>query len=300
MTVLENVSYGLVVGGARRFAVVLPAAAVYYLTVASADNWAGAVCNLGRYIMPVIPLVLAYATLALADAREGVWTMALALAGWTAILARLLWQDPHAANDCALLLARSVFADGNVYVPNLFLRTWADAAPGLWARVLAWMVVGGVAAWWVRKAAAREAASAARSLIGGAAIVLCLAAVLERWPSVRTRPAWDDAVALADGASAHFLGAVTVRDDAAQPRPGTFQVLVRSRDPREAVAFTVEGEGTIRVGGSAPIVVSGRALPLRVPLTPLRRLTGRRGVEESLGRQDLTLDGALVLRALTP
>ena len=51
---------GLVVGGARRFAVVFPAALVYYLTVASADNWAGAVCNLGRYFMPVAPLLIAF------------------------------------------------------------------------------------------------------------------------------------------------------------------------------------------------------------------------------------------------
>ena len=68
--------------------------------------------------------------LARADARPGVRAVALALAGWTAVIARLLWHDPHAANDCALLLARSAFADGNVYVPNLFLRAWADAAPG--------------------------------------------------------------------------------------------------------------------------------------------------------------------------
>ncbi len=291
---------GAVLPGARRLAWALPAALVYYATVASADNWSGAVCNLGRYIMPVIPLVLAYATLTLADAREGVWTMGLALGGLTAILARLLWQDPHAANDCALLLARSVFADGNVYVPNLFLRTWADAAPGLWARVLAWLILATVVAWWVRKAAAREAASAARSVFGGAAIVLCLAAVLERWPSARTRPAWNDALPLGDGATAHFLGPVTVRDDSARPRAGAFEVLVRSREQRATLALTVEGQGVLRVGGAAPLVVSGRPLPIVVPLAPLRRLTGRRGVEESLARQELAVEGALVLRPLTP
>lgn len=288
---------GVVLPAARRLAWAVPAALVYYVTVASADNWSGAVCNLGRYIMPVIPLALAFATLTLADAREGVWTMALALAGFSAILARLLWQDPHAANDCALLLARSALADGNVYVPNLFLRRWADAAPGLWARVLAWATLGGVVAWWVRKAAAREAASAARSLFGGAAIVLCLAFVLERWPTARTRPAWDDAIALEGGAVAHFLDGVAVRDDAALPRPGTFEVLVRSREPRDTLALTVEGAGAIRVGGSAPIVVSGRPLPLAVPLEPLRRLTGRRGAQESLARQELAIEGSLVLRA---
>ncbi|HEY6552119.1 MAG TPA: hypothetical protein VI669_02135, partial [Vicinamibacteria bacterium] len=44
--------------------VALPAAAVYYLTVAAADNWAGAVCNLGRYLMPIAPLAVAFVGLA--------------------------------------------------------------------------------------------------------------------------------------------------------------------------------------------------------------------------------------------
>ena len=43
----------------------MPAAAVYYLTVASADNWAGAVCNLGRYFMPVAPLAVALVGIAI-------------------------------------------------------------------------------------------------------------------------------------------------------------------------------------------------------------------------------------------
>ena len=56
---------GLALGGARRLAVVMPAAAAYYLTVASADNWAGAVCNLGRYFMPVAPLAVALVGIAI-------------------------------------------------------------------------------------------------------------------------------------------------------------------------------------------------------------------------------------------
>ena len=61
---------GLALGGARRFAVVMPAAAVYYLTVASADNWAGAVCNLGRYFMPVAPLAVALVGIAIDRVRH--------------------------------------------------------------------------------------------------------------------------------------------------------------------------------------------------------------------------------------
>ena len=291
---------GAVLPAARRLLWALPAALVYYLTVASADNWSGAVCNLGRYIMPVVPLVLAFAILALADAREGVWTIALALGGWTAILARLLWQDPHAANDCALLLARSVFADGNVYVPNLFLRTWADAASGLWARVGAWLVLAAALAWWVRKAAAREAASAARSLFGGAALVLVLAALLERWPSARTRPAWNDALPLPDGTTVHFLGDVTMRDEAALARHAGVELLVRSREPRTEVVLTAEGTGAIRVGGAPPVVLAGRPVSLRIPLEPLRELTGRRGASEVLARQRVFVEGAALLRAGTP
>ncbi len=64
---------GLLLGGARRFALVLPAAAVYYLTVASADNWAGAVCNLGRYFMPVAPLAIALVAVALDRALAPSW-----------------------------------------------------------------------------------------------------------------------------------------------------------------------------------------------------------------------------------
>ena len=87
---------GLVLGGARRFAFVLPAAVVYYATVASADNWSGAVCNLGRYVMPVAPLAVALAGVALArtSSRRGAVAVALMLAGWTGLLALRLLPGP--------------------------------------------------------------------------------------------------------------------------------------------------------------------------------------------------------------
>ena len=56
--------------------------------------------------------------------------LVLMLAAWTGLFAIALWQDPHAANDSALLLAKSAYADGNQYVPNLFIRRWSDGAPG--------------------------------------------------------------------------------------------------------------------------------------------------------------------------
>ena len=146
---------GLVLGGARRFAVILPAALAYYLTVASADNWSGAVCNLGRYVMPVAPLGVALVGIAIARTshRRGAVTLVLALASWTALLALALRQDPHAANDSALLLAKSTYADGLQYIPGLFIRTWADAAPGLALRILAWLLLTAAAAFWLRRVA---------------------------------------------------------------------------------------------------------------------------------------------------
>ena len=181
---------GLALGGARRFAVVMPTAAVYYLTVASADNWAGAVCNLGRYFMPVAPLAVVLVGIAIDralssrgassgpcdegsaiatpvdpsgpdptevprddKARRGALALVLILAVWTALFAVALWRDPHAANDSALLLAKSTYADGHQYIPGLFIRRWTDGAPGLWARVLAWLGALGAVAWWLKRVA---------------------------------------------------------------------------------------------------------------------------------------------------
>ncbi|HYU41094.1 MAG TPA: hypothetical protein VEQ84_03010, partial [Vicinamibacteria bacterium] len=160
---------GLVLpGGAAR---VLRRAAlpvfVYYLTVAAADNWSGAVCNLGRYILPALPYALALVALVLARARgrRGVHALFLAFAAWSALIAVRLWNDPHAANDCALLLARSAIADGSAYIPNLFIRAWSEGAPGLWARVLVWVCLGaGLAAWLGRAARGRAGARPAAAL----------------------------------------------------------------------------------------------------------------------------------------
>src|SRR6185295_1860747 len=123
-----------------RFALVLPAAVVYYVTVASADNWAGAVSNLGRYFMPLAPLAVALVAIALdrIGEKRGALALALVLAALSIVFAAALWDDPHAANDSAVLLAKSTFADGNQYVPNLHVREWSESAPGLWARVAVW------------------------------------------------------------------------------------------------------------------------------------------------------------------
>jgi hypothetical protein len=270
---------GLLLKGPLRRA--MPAMAVYYATVAAADNWSGAVCNLGRYFMPVAPFVIALCavTLAKSATRPAVRMAALTLAGWTAVLAWLLWGDPHAANDCAQLLARSVFADGNAYVPNLFIRAWSDAAPGLWARVLAWIAIGGGLGWWAARG--RGPASPVRALAIGAAALLVLGFALERWPTARRAAAFPDAVEVRSG--------VTVFTSDGR------DLLVRSREPLSGVRLRATGEGSVRIPGLPPFVVAAGGTEADVPLSPVAHLTGRRGVEEWLYRQRIEVDGPVVI-----
>jgi hypothetical protein len=293
---------GLALPAGRRLRAALPVAAIYYLTVASADNWSGAVCNLGRYVMPVVPLLLACAAAALARAgrRPGVWMVALALAAWSALLARLLWQDAHAANDCALLLARSAIGDGNVYVPNLFIRTWADAAPGLAARLAAWIALAALLAWWLRRVhAGRGGLSAPRALAALAAVSLVTAAALERWPVPRTRARWPDALALPDGSTVFYTGEVRAEGEGMRALSGTVGLLVRSA-ARESLTIVADGDGELRIADGAPIVLAGRPLTVRVPLERVATLTGRRGATEVLGRQrvEVATRGGIALAVL--
>ena len=266
----------------------LPVMAVYYLTVAAADNWSGAVCNLGRYFMPVAPFAIALAGVGLARTatRSAVRWVALTLAGWTAVVTWALWHDPHAANDCAQLLARSAFADGNVYVPNLFLRAWADAAPGLWARVLAWVAFGAALGGWMARASrGRGARCPVRALAATAAIVLSTAFALERWPAGRRAPVFDDAIEVRPG--------VTVF-----PRGGG-EILVRARDALSSVRIHATGDGTVRVPGLPPFVVGAGGTRADVPVSLVAHLAGRRGVEERLYRQRIDTDGDVAI-AIVP
>ena len=270
----------------------LLAMAVYYVTVASADNWSGAVCNLGRYFMPVAPWAAALAAVAVAGAggRRGVAAVALALAAWTGLFAAALWADPHAANDCGLLLARSVIADGNVYIPNLFIRAWSDAAPGLFVRLAVWLVLVLAAGAWFGRAARGGGASPERALAGVVALVLAAAFVLERGPAVRTGPRYSDALSLGAQGTAFLVGPVEVEGDRARARSGTLELLVRSRQPVASVTIVADGDGTLRYGGGPPVAVAGRPVTVNVPLTPVATLVGRRGASETLARQRLTIE----------
>jgi hypothetical protein len=299
---------GLAVGGARRFAVVLPAAAAYYLTVASADNWAGAVCNLGRYFMPLAPLGIALVALALVrvPGRRGALALGLVLAGWSVVFALALWQDPHAANDSALLLAKSTWADGNQYIPNLHLRSWARAAPGLWARVGVWLVVMAVvAAWWRRAAAAavgrarrgRETvgASPVAALFGTAAVLLVFAFTLEQWPAWRKEPFFGSSLAV--GTTRVFArGEVLVRPDEMVAGPGAVSLLVRSADPQPSLPVAVGGEGVLRVGGMRPLLLRSTGARVDLPLQPYHVVRGAGGQQAVFTKVDLAVEGQAVVR----
>ncbi len=287
---------GLVVGGtaARRLALALPAALAYYLTVAAADNWSGAVCNLGRYAMPVVPLLVAFLGLALAraGARRGVLAVALALSSWTGLLALRLWQDPRAANDSALLLARSAFADPNAYVPNLFFRSPLYLAPGHGVRVVAWIALAaGLAAWLRASAAGRAGSSAPRAVAALLAATLGAAIVLERWPSLFHAPRFADAVDLTSGATAFVSGPVTPDADGFRASPGIVDVLVRAPTAVDQVGVIAAGGGTVTLPGRPPLSLAAGGTRFVLPLGPIASLTGRRGAREGLSRGRLRVDG---------
>lgn len=294
---------GALAGGARRLAPIWPAALVYYLTVASADNWSGAVCNLGRYVMPVAPLAVALVALALASAargtapaaRRGAMAVALILGAWSALFAALLWRDPQAANDSALLLARSTFADGRQYLPDLFIRHWSEAAPGLWARIAAWVCGAALLA-----LAMRRVRSASQALAAVFAVVLALGFGLERWPSARGLAA---PAALSAGAEIRvsFSGAVRVREDEAILGPGQVDLLVRRRRTGGAAASerlraVVGGQGLLRIEGLPAIRLRPTGSVVDLPLLPYHEVGGADGRVATFSRLGVRVEGQTVMR----
>ncbi|HEY6554676.1 MAG TPA: hypothetical protein VI669_15065, partial [Vicinamibacteria bacterium] len=280
--------------------VALPAAAVYYLTVAAADNWAGAVCNLGRYLMPIAPLAVAFVGLALlrVSGRRGAIAVALGLGAWTAVVALSLWRDPHAANDSAVLLSASTFADGHVYIPGLHLRRWSDAAPGLLARVIAWtLAAGGLTVFFLRASGGRGGTSAARATLGLAGFVLVTGLALEQWPSARARsaPAFAGEVPL-DALSTAFVSGGVREGAEGLVVAGDLEILVRSPAPRSSVTALVGGAGSFQVPGQAPVWARPAGAWVDVPLEPVASLKDSAGRGESLSRGGLSVTGEVVLR----
>jgi len=271
---------GLVLGGARAFAVVLPAGLSYYMTVATADNWAGPVCNLGRFFMPVSPLAVALVGVCLGAvaSKRGPLALALLLGAWSAVFALALRQDPIAANDSALLLAKSTYADGNVYIPNLFIPTWARGAPGLWARIAAWLLAIGAMTVWLRRRARRESASASptRVLAVTAVLLLSLGALLERWPG-RPGPVFRDALSVGDDAVLFLDGDVRVRETEAVVGPGSARLLLRTPGAVDELRLLVGGEGVLQVPGRPPLVLRPTGAWVGLPVIPSHTVRGEGG-----------------------
>jgi hypothetical protein len=286
----------------RRLRVALPAVVVYFLTVASADNWSGAGCNLGRYLMPITPVLVALVAVGAQGLtlRPGAMGLFTTLALWSGVVGLLLGLDPHAANDCSRLLARSVFAEGEVYIPTLPLRDWAEAAPGLWMRVAVWTGFAAAVAWALDPR--RAGVTDRRTLAGLVALLLIVALVLEhRWPSSRPAPRFPDTVEVGPGQTVFALRGARAESGRFVVEPGDVTLLVRQSAPGTLVLHAA-GEGLLRLPGreAFPLRTSG----IKVTLEPenLRELRDHRGGRELLGRLRLTLDGpaSVAVELLSP
>jgi len=265
------------------------AVGVYYLTVAAADDWHGAVSNLGRYAMPALPWAIALAGLTLVrlGSRRGVATIALTLAAWTGLAAAALWSDPHAANDASLLAAKSALADPRVYIPNLFIPSFARGAPALPAQLAAWAALLGLLALWLHRASrGRGGASPGAALAGLFAALLVSGAILERWPSPHRLPRFPEALELRPGTVAFATRGGSVEGEAWRVE-GDLELLVRSRLPLTRLLARGVGEGVVRAEGGPPLGLEAGGRWLELPLEEIRHLTGRRGVEETLYRAAL-------------
>ena len=243
--------------------------------------------------------------------------LVLMLAAWTALFAVALWRDPHAANDSALLLAKSAYADGHQYIPDLFIRRWTDGAPGLWARVAVWLAGLGAVAWWLKHVAASmqlgrggRGNSPIATLATVAGLVLAAGLFLERWPGMRTGPVFLGAMpiravghgdtptqTLAAPPVVFVSGAASVREDEAILGPGVVEFLLRAPDPASSLRVTVGGQGSVlRATGLPPLVLRPTGGLLDLPLVPYHEVRGRDGRRVAFSRTSLTLDGEAVLR----
>jgi len=251
------------------------------------------------------------------SARRGALGFVLMLAAWTALFAVALWRDPHAANDSAVLLAKSTYADGNRYVPNLFIRAWGDAAPGLWARVAVWLAgLGAVACWLARLDRVGLSSPTGRGPRGDSplatlatvgALVLAAGLFLERWPGKRDAPSFADRLPapgvtppalLSPNAPAVFVsGAAWVREEEAILGPGPVELLVRAPLPASSLRVTVGGpEGVLRAIGLPPLVLRPTGGLFDLPVIPYHEVRGRDGRRVAFSRTSLALDGQAVLR----
>ncbi len=290
---------GLLLPSAARLRKGLVVLAVYYMTVAAADDWHGATSNLGRYFMPIAPYVVACVGVAFAsfEDRRGAWALGLALGAWTALVSRLLWLDPHAANEALRLFTNSAFADGAVYIPDLFIRSFRAGATSLYAQLSVWLLLAALLALFVRRGGG---ASVARTVVFASLTLLAAAVVLERWPSPYAIARFPNATELRPGTVAFVSGVASMERGQIETAGGALEVLVRSRVPLTGLAALVAGDGQAAVPGRAPVALSPQGVWLRAPLDPIAGLHGRRGVSETLYRQRILVKGPASVRLALP
>jgi hypothetical protein len=193
-----------------------------------------------------------------------------------------------------VLLAKSTFADGNQYIPNLFIRRWSDGAPGLAARILVWLAAAAGLSFWMKRSAEGQAGrSPLRALGGVVAAVLAAGLVLEGWPTAATAPRFGDAIEAGPGVTAFVSGPVAVREDEARLRPGAVEMLVRSAAPIASVRVVLGGEGRLQIRGRPPMVARRAGALIDLPLEP--RYTLRDSGEAFQGLA-MTVEGGVILR----
>ena len=271
----------------RQFALVSVPYLVYYATVAAADNWSGSVANLGRYIVPVIPLLLVGIALVLASPlRRGVLFVCLALSGLSALGSLALWRDGAASVDTAVLFDKSAFADVNLYVPNLFFRTWNYAQPGQGIRLAVSIGLVALLTLWLRRAllGGGGGRSVPRALWGSLALALCLSLFLERWPSSRTSPLFQNAVRVGRDAKAYLTGASSVKDGRVRVRSGCLGIFISSGQPLDTLQVVAQGAGRL---GDWSVPRAGGELTLT--LKTLGEVSDRKGRHETLSAASLEI-----------
>ncbi len=270
---------------------VLVPAAAYYLTVASANNWAGSISNLGRFLLVLVPLLVVFAGVVWRHigADPGRLAVCVTLVLWTLVLSRGLWNDPHGANDCALFLQKSVFADGNLYIPNLWLPSWSHAAPGLYERLGLWIGFAVALTSWLVRAGRGGVLAPLPAVAGMLAVIAGAGWLLELRSPLRPEAVRTNRLEVRRGVTAFVeRGAEVHRSKTAVAGGGEVRFVVRSFEPIASMTVMAFGEGFARSNdGYAALKPSG--VRLRVHLAPITTLRGRGGVEERLLRGTLRL-----------
>ena len=274
---------GLVLGGARLFAPVLPAAIVYYLTVASADNWSGAVCNLGslRHARRAAGRGARRVAIARTAHRRGVMALALALAvvdGARGDRAATTTRTRPTTRGCCSRRARSptdastsrACSSGAGRTPRR--ASWRSSSRGA-------LLIAGTG-YWLKRAAGdggNTGRSPLRLLAGLAATLLVSALALEQATAVtRSRPAWPGELRIDAQAALFLRGSVTLREDEAVVGPGAIELLLRAPEARDSVGLTLGGAGGFaHPAGRPPQQLRPSGAFMELPLSGYHDVRGR-------------------------